>query len=456
MLEKLLLFLLIFFLPSNLAYHFDNSSFLVDGITVDYLIPKLFLTDIFILALVIPWLFRASRKNLKSLRKALHFVIPAQAKSDLAQAGIHTDRFRIRLFHAFTGMTMIPLIFFVWTLFQSIFLAPNHLAALYMWLKLLEMSLLAWYLSHKILKNPKVLKLIKVALSLAVLFQSLLAWSQWLLQRNLFPYWILGESQYSASTAAIDKISWLGALKVPPLGTTPHPNVLGGFLAVSLVILLLSPKFLKNLSFPKNLKNLRTLSQWITLLFGFSALLLTHSLSAILAFTLGLLLLSPKILKNLEYLKWSLVPLLLATSYLLLAPGIESTSLSRRLKLNQIAIQMITANPLGVGLNNFTVVMPQYGEIEATYRFLQPVHNIYFLFWSESGLIGIVIVLALVSNLRSLSILSVVTPLLMILTIGAVDHYPLTLQTGQLLLAICVAFLGVNPQRKQLKTVPNH
>src|SRR3990167_5045218 len=114
--EKILLFLLIFFLPSNLAYHFDNYPlsiihfpFLVQGITVDYLIPKLFLTDIFILALVIPWLI----KKFKSL-----FVI------------------RYSLFA----------LFFLWTLFQAIFLAQNQLAAIYMWLKLLEMSFILVYL----------------------------------------------------------------------------------------------------------------------------------------------------------------------------------------------------------------------------------------------------------------------------------------------------------------------
>src|SRR3989344_5482627 len=102
--EKILLFLLIFFLPSNLAYHFDNYPlsiihfpFLVQGITVDYLIPKLFLTDIFILALVIPWLL----KNLRKLVIGNWYLL-----------------------------VLIGL-FFLWTLLQSLFLAPNHLAALY-------------------------------------------------------------------------------------------------------------------------------------------------------------------------------------------------------------------------------------------------------------------------------------------------------------------------------------
>ena len=64
--------------------------------------------------------------------------------------------------------------------------------------------------------------------------------------------------------------------------------------------------------------------------------------------------------------------------------------LQSRLQLNDIALAMIhDHSALGVGLNNFELVMPQY----ETYRvifFNNPVHNLYLLYLSESGILGLV------------------------------------------------------------------
>jgi len=267
------------------------------------------------------------------------------------------------------------------------------------------------------------------SVSLAVIFQSLLAIGQWLKQSSLFGYWFFGEQPYNAASAGIDKIIWFnGALKIPPLGTFPHPNILAGFLVVSLTLIL--HQLLQGLS----LKTFKDRPYWITFYLcsfasGLAALFLTFSLSAWLAF----------LMRN----KWTLAAAVAALIIFgqrlsFMAP---ESSFSRRSQLTQMALTMFKDRPLtGVGLNNFTVVMDQYGYIPATTRFLQPVHNIYLLLLSETGLVGTLGFLYLLCQGRTLLFVDKVrpfrNPLWLLLFLGLFDHWPLTLQTGLLLWAL--------------------
>lgn len=60
-----------------------------------------------------------------------------------------------------------------------------------------------------------------------------------------------------------------------------------------------------------------------------------------------------------------------------------------RIALAEIAYKMFQENPLfGVGLNSFTEVMSSYDETKLSNFWPHPVHNIYLLILSETGLIG--------------------------------------------------------------------
>ncbi|MBI2010203.1 MAG: O-antigen ligase family protein, partial [Candidatus Chisholmbacteria bacterium] len=421
--EKLLLALLVFLIPSNLAVHFTSVAELVQGQLVDYLIPKIYLTDLVILGLILTWLYRRRHQINKSLlRSSRRSVI-----------------FNLKNYHELpiTDYRLLITLFFLITLLPITFTA-NPPAALFFWLKLLEMSLFLFYLrSLKLLKH---LKLLTLPLTLSVAWQSLLALAQYLKQASVFPYWFLGESQFSATTAGVAKsaLAWStgpwafgpGLVKVLPYGTTPHPNVLAGFIALSLVMIIFFGKSTGKKSI------FLTASKYITVFFGFTALMLTESLSAL--FVLGLAIVA------LSYPRWrsthqnrSLKMLLFLAGIVLIVwvslklPNIlEPESLSRRLSLNQAALRMIAANPLlGVGLNNFTAALPAYGEVAGSIRFLQPVHNIYLLLAAETGLISFVIVILLLWQLLKLKNLKIENwnlkiPILMMLIIGLADHYP--------------------------------
>ena len=103
---------------------------------------------------------------------------------------------------------------------------------------------------------------------------------------------------------------------------------------------------------------------------------------------------------------------------------------------------MWTKHPLiGVGLGNYLTELPNYLVSRQIY-FLQPVHNIYLLILSETGVIGFSFFLFVLWNTLKNRFRIIHYSLFIILFLGLVDHYPLTLQQGQLLftllLAMCV------------------
>src|SRR3989344_2663188 len=387
MLTQLLFGLLIFFLPSNLAYHLPVSTAIVQGTLVDYLIPKFYITDIFIIAILLFWFSSFARPPLAKLKLVTcHLLLVA---------------------------------FFLITLIRSL-LTPHPVSAFWFWLKLVEMSLfISWIRSH--LKSD-IYHLLSKALPLAVLWQSTLAIAQFFRQSNLIGYWFLGEPLFNATTPGIAKSGLAGSLQVLPYGTTPHPNVLAGFLAMSIY---LSRSILS-----------RSL--------GLVTLLLTQSLSAMAA------LLIPLVSKSKLLIIPLVILLLTASRYTL-----DADSLSRRHQLNLAAVKMWLDHPLfGVGLNQFTVYLPQYTEFSASTRFLQPVHNIYLLLLPETGLIGISIILIIFINFLKIGNWKLKIPIIMLMIIGLVDHYPLTLQTGQLLLAISLGLTLSSPKSPNSGRLP--
>jgi O-antigen ligase len=120
----------------------------------------------------------------------------------------------------------------------------------------------------------------------------------------------------------------------------------------------------------------------------------------------------------------------------------------------KISVFLFKDNPIfGVGVNNFYFNEAIYQK-NITPIFLQPVHNIYFLFLSETGVGGILLVFLFLKktfsrilkkvrekkddkNLNTgLFILFLAT-----LFIGIFDHYPVTLQQAQLITALLLGII---------------
>ncbi len=114
----------------------------------------------------------------------------------------------------------------------------------------------------------------------------------------------------------------------------------------------------------------------------------------------------------------------------------------QRIALGQAAWQMFQTAPLfGVGLGNFIARLPAFLTPERFY-FLQPVHNIFLLLLTETGLFGLCLVAdrgwRIFKKVWSEKNRPLLAAFLAIVFTGLFDHYWLTLAQGQLLLALIV------------------
>ncbi|MBI2611595.1 O-antigen ligase family protein [Candidatus Gottesmanbacteria bacterium] len=418
--QFVLFFLLILFLPTQLGkFYFFPESF-ISGIRVDYLAAKIYLTDVIIFALLFNWLWSEKDKILKWL-----------------------------------NLSLISYLLSLILIFISLFilLSQNKFASIYQSLKLLEYLGLAFY----IIKTKPRLRLIFLPLTLAVVFESTLAILQWFKQASVGgPIYWLGERTFSASTPGIALMDISGTLKLRPYATFPHPNVLAGFLTLSLTTILFA--IIKRPKTPG-----RWPASWRGLLpgggvwiLGTIALFLSTSLSAIFANLIGIVLIGLH-RKSLILIFFALI--LIVLSFFVASPKLSSPQTSKdwkyRQELNLVALKMFQQNPLiGKGINNFLPQLPIYKSDVSQIYWWQPVHNIYLLILSETGIIGFSITIFILYKvyknykkvgLKSNKWLGFIL-LSQILLIGMIDHYFLTLQQGQIMatIVISLAFLPQN------------
>lgn len=419
-LHRLFFFLTTVFLPTQLGRHFWPEWASVLGRRVDYLSPTLYLTDILIILTIIFWFISSlSRFKNYDLRITKRNIINHKS-----------------LFIILSALFVCI----------NIYVAGNKLVTVYFWLKVLEFAAFGYY----IIKTKLKLSDLTPALAIAIFYSATLAIIQFFLQRSIGgPLWFLGERSFTNQTPGIAQMNVCFQncrLLLRPYATFPHPNVLGGFLAITI------PLIISNFQFQiSNRGRTFPLFKVITVIIGCVALLLTFSRSAWLVGSLGMV--------------WVFVPKKLKAAYTLCTIAIfivgifvvkdfaaTSESVVVREQLNSSAVALWQHSPLfGIGLGNFLVNLPSVLPSRTIY-FLQPVHNIYLLILSELGIVGLLsffwcmLIIFRVEfriqnseskpkNLYSMNHIL----LTMLLLLGLVDHYLLTLQQGQLLFTILLA-----------------
>lgn len=400
--ERFLLQLTIFLIPSNLALHWYHSSTYYHGVLVDYLLPKLYLSDLPILVLLL-WFF--------------------PLKSFLAR-------------HRYL------LIFFLYLLITSIF-SPRPLPSLWLWFKFLEIIFFISYLRSK--PPIQLKKLLFTPILVSLLIQIVIGYYQYIKQSSLFGYILLGEPSLKPAAAISTSLS-SGTVKFLPYGTTPHPNILAGYIFLSIIFLLIYPP--AKTSFPySNITKILAICLSIPLIF------ITESLTIIsLLCLLPLILYFAHLFPKRQFK--SFIPLALFGIPLLFLlfrwlpyhslRYIDNASIFRRYRLLLNYLQVFFHHLLtGTGLNQSLLASAEVQLITTPTPFLQPVHNLFFLWITETGLLGSLPLAWFVIHrfplLQKRLFLLSSLPLLSLLFIGCFDHYPLTLQTGQLLLALALA-----------------
>jgi O-antigen ligase len=131
----------------------------------------------------------------------------------------------------------------------------------------------------------------------------------------------------------------------------------------------------------------------------------------------------------------------------------NAESVSDRLLYQKVAVEMIKKQPLlGVGYQNFVLAMDEYSPMPIKPYQHQPVHNIYLLVASETGILGLAAFLlflffVLRSALKSFTPLKIAALAVFagFLFIGFFDHYLLTIQQGRLMFFLAAGILAADP-----------
>jgi O-antigen ligase len=264
----------------------------------------------------------------------------------------------------------------------------------------------------------------------------------------LKPLYLTWPGPFEPSIRGVSVVQFADGLRVlRAYGTTPHPNILGGFALLSL----LGPASLFLANKKPNYLALILLSLGITVI-G-----LTFSRSAWLALIVFIFFL---ILKS-KYLNSRQLYLLIAVSLVVIVltlyplrdlvltrvsnSSVETEQLSIRGRswLNQQGLEIIRQHPLtGVGIGAFIITLANDALEGAP---IEPVHNILLLAGAELGIMGVILIILLFTSI-GVSVIKAKTPKsimasALVIGLGLIsffDHYLWSLPPGRLMLGLAL------------------
>jgi O-antigen ligase len=259
----------------------------------------------------------------------------------------------------------------------SILIASDTVLALFGTLLLVQTFLVFLFIASTI-RSWSELRFIMIVLMIGVLLESLSVIVSYRVGHDFSFAGISGHSYKDIREESIFR----------PGGMIGSPNVAGSFLGVVLPLILV---FLR-VPVSRPVKALAVASFSV----GVIALVLTFSRGGWLAFATSILFLSVISMRRNIHNGRILMVLIVALAATAIPfhgviwsrlTGTDAGAAASRIPLMQMAWNMIKDHPLtGVGINNFSVVLPHYAGPEFSGAWLALVHNEYLLVWSESGL----------------------------------------------------------------------
>ncbi|HCM37376.1 MAG: O-antigen polymerase [Candidatus Gottesmanbacteria bacterium GW2011_GWB1_43_11] len=397
-----LFFLLLVLLPTQLGKHIWLDTSLVLGRRIDYLSPTLYLTDAILLSAATVYF--------------LAFNLGARQRFCILSLGF-------------------------WVIGIGLWILPHpSLISFYVWFRFWIIGVIAWLVKER---QPKMREVL-IPLGLGVVGSAILAAGQFLLQRAVGgPAYFLGERSFLATSPGIAQVIINGRLYLRPYATFSHPNVLGGFLATVLPIFLFT-KIKKQRFFKMDFLILTSVaySIWLGIFISFSRIAWLAALGSSGFFLFA------KAKRRFWWGVLAVVILLVVMEEMTLGRfgnlfSVDIESISERQQLFQASLIMIGSSPLlGSGLGSFISNLPQ---VLIGSRLLQPVHSIYLLILSETGIVGFALFLFLIgktimtaiSKHRSAALAALIT----ILFLGLFDHYFYTLPQTQLLFGVVLGLI---------------
>ncbi|MBI4709288.1 MAG: O-antigen ligase family protein [Candidatus Portnoybacteria bacterium] len=341
----------------------------------------------------------------------------------------------------------------------SLFFTENLRLGFYEFVKLLEFAALFLYVRYNFSRFYNLEKLWQVFIASALL-QSIVAIIQFFIQKSIGLKFF--ESPLGPDIAGVAKLVIDEENIIRAYGLTPHPNILAIILILAIFgLALLFIRQYGGLSLRRKIifGAIFILISW--------ALFLTFSRVAIIvgliSFILWLALLyrmgherkAVIIVFTSLFIVFCLLTIIYQT-YIFnrFDPGsiTEGQDYQLRVLYNKIALDFIKGHPIfGVGHGNFVWTISSYSFMKPW--MWQPVHNIYLLIAAEIGVVGLLVFLWFLyliiegffkrknrNNFDKLSVYCLLFVIFTLLIVGLFDHLLWDIQTGQIILWL---FLGI-------------
>jgi len=413
-LQKITFLLIVFFLSSQVGFHFWPEFSKVSGIRVDYLSPTFYLLDI----LIIIWLGLLG--VLGWLRKIIVNIQNPLLKS--------------------------LLLLFVLGLIINTFFARSQGAHVFGLIKFGELGLFGWFVA-KTFKKKDISVFVRVFALSAIISFLLTIW-QFMQQSSIGGLWyFLGERTFNISTIGISTVN-LGQQILRPYAAFPHPNVLAVFLLTAITLMIFRLPYEKN-SFLKISFIAGIILSIVSLFLTFSRIIILLAICIVIyaIFTKGkrnALFIVPALIIMFVLLNF-VMPELLMSQFLFRGVDFRQELLTQ-------SFQIFSNNPyFGIGLNNFFVHQVDLIKNISPILF-QPPHNIFVIALLSLGIFGwwifpyifIRAVRDLLRKIRDIRAVreikdfyvGVLIILIAIIVVGMFDHFFLTLEQGQIMLAL--------------------
>jgi O-antigen ligase len=492
----------------------------------------LYLSDLFLILAILIWTFIILRNKYYKL----------SIENNLTQQVIPKDKLWTKLYPQASGGNILAYLglFIVLLAFISIFWSENQALSFFRSIKILELYLLAIYVAFRIfpsqqqcstpahpesvppqkecstwnilrgkrgtsygasaehcagqawnnlnfygLEHRNVLSDIFKLIIFGGLVNSIIAIWQFTIQHSI-GLSLIKESVIAANIDGVAKIVLNGHKLIRAYGLFPHPNILGGFLLLSIILTISYKRMFHMEHFDRLLKLLMVIQA--------IGLLLTFSKSATIGLIIALIYIyvpprkkcsTPEEMfhpgRNVpprkECSTWNIlrgkrgtlkiVTLILAAFFLIslvisifpnLSP-IQNQSLSEREELSTVPRGTIVSHPI-IGIGQGQLVWSMRGFNIEAWQF-QPVHNVFLLIWSELGIIGLFLFTGILygmfracpvnsncSTWNNLNFYGVEHPelifrgiLLGFIFIMLFDHYFWDIQQGQIILWLVLGFI---------------
>ncbi len=273
---------------------------------------------------------------------------------------------------------------------------------------------------------------------------------------------ILGMAHQSADVLGSSVVETVSGRWLRAYGSFPHPNMLGIWLVLSILLLIKETKQLAHEHVTRRLKQYRYALRYLIFFVVLFGLLATFSRSAWLALCIsiavGVLIAGMRkrfdtvllIYIGISMVCVGLFSTLFPEQMLARTTGqgrLEVQSTTERLSSLEEAKGVIKDNWLiGVGIGNYTVAVHTNIDDQRPSFVYQPVHNTYILILAELGVIGALLIAYLLYLMTQYQrqVIENIIVVIPLLTIMLFDHYLWTLYSG---VVIFLLILGIFVQK---------